>query len=121
MKRPAARQDYIENIRLVKDRTAPLTIVFEPWHSTFEIPPGEHVIVSSRGPIGDGVEITIGDGNWTLWGWPGSATVVVHRGEVVIDWRELSVPSTPVSSLREMGEKLWANVKEVDVEDSDAH
>ncbi|MDQ6693677.1 MAG: hypothetical protein M3014_04550 [Chloroflexota bacterium] len=45
--------------------------------------------------------------------WPGSSTVVLHNGEVVIDWRELKMPSTPVPSLRALGETLWANVKEV--------
>jgi hypothetical protein len=114
----AGKPEYIENIRILNERTTPLRLVFEPWVSEYDIPPGEHVIVSSRGPIGDGVEISIAEEYCTVWGWPGSATAVVHNGKVVIDWRELRVPPTPVSSLREMAERLWADVKEADLEDS---
>ena len=114
MDQAAKENEYIENVRIANDQSKPLTIVFEPWHSIFEIPPGDNVIVSSRGPVGDGIEVTIGDGMCTVWGWPGSATVVVHKGEVVIDWRELSVPAMPVPSMREIGEELWADVTEAE-------
>ena len=114
MEQPTAQQDYIENIRIANGRDTPLTLIFEPWFSTFDIPPLEHVIVSSRGPVGDGVEITIGTDTCVVWGWPGSATVVLHNGKVVIDWRELRMPATPVPSLRELGESLWANVTEAE-------
>ena len=115
MEQPAAQQEYIENIRIANDRTTPLTVIFEPWFSTYDIPAGQHVVVSSKGPVGDGVEITIGANSCTVWGWPGSSTVVLHNGEVVIDWRELKVPSTPVPGLLELGESLWANVKEAEL------
>jgi hypothetical protein len=115
MEQSAAQQEYIENVRICNGRSMALTVSFEPFVSTYDIPPGEHIIVSSRGPVGDGVEITVGTDGCTVWGWPGSSMVVLHNGEIVIDWRRVKMPSTPVPNLRELGESLWANVREAEL------
>jgi hypothetical protein len=102
-------EEYIANNRISNGYSKPLVLLIEPWYESFTVPPGEHVIVSAKGPIGDGMEIVLNDEVCIVWGWTSSSIVVLHKGEIVIDLRHSKMPATPVTSLRSLGESVWAS------------
>ena len=61
------------------------------------MPPGAAFGVVARGPEGDVLEVTVGEGQITLGGWPGSVVTLFHHGTGLGagEWERSPVPSMP--------------------------
>ena len=83
--------------RLVNSRDVAIQFCLEPWGEQYEMLPAAIFDVVARGPEGDALEVTIGDDQITVWGWPGSVVTLFHNGTELGagGWRRSPVPSMP--------------------------
>jgi hypothetical protein len=82
-----------------------VAIIFrlEPWGEEFEMPPQAVFQLVAHGPDGDSLEVVVGEGHVTVWGWPGSVIALLHDGTELGAgrWPRAAVPPMPANKHRD--------------------
>jgi hypothetical protein len=71
-----------------------ISLCIEPWGDVIFIGAGAKVSVVASGPTGDCLHVEVGQGNISIYGWPGSS-LSVFSGENLIREFPNPVPTTP--------------------------
>jgi hypothetical protein len=66
--------------RLRNSRSASIHLRLEPWGELYELEPLATIDVQASGPDGDRLEVDSDDSSITIYGWPGSAIELYHKG-----------------------------------------
>jgi len=103
----ADEEMMIENVTIRNWGSKPLHILFEPWLDEYDLALGTSIVISSRGPVGGGIELVYKDTELVVWGWVGCKLAVLQDNKLIIDNRDFPpIPPGP-PTLQALGDWVW--------------
>jgi hypothetical protein len=100
MKCESQPEERLVSLTVRNVRPAEIVFYLEPWGEEYRMPPGAMFRIVAQGPQGDLLEVEVGDGSITAYGWPGSV-VSLFDGDVELgagSGERTPVPNVPQSS-----------------------
>src|SRR5260221_8971941 len=88
---------YTSYLRVQNSSRSSRKLWIEPWGDEISMPPGVTFSIVAKGPVGDCLEVAIGDSELVVYGWPQSTLAIFQAGELVREY-QTPAPSTPIRS-----------------------